>query len=142
MTVIPFRSRQRPAVPPSAGRQRGRLWVSDAALDPGTYRGLATSASAAEHWPVVITHGTRSTRHGRDWIAEHGWDPPAAGNVPDLPAGLVLAGWWERSWRAGRRMEPFGPEFPGLVRRSRRRVDPVFQAAESGSVLAMASRGR
>jgi hypothetical protein len=111
-------------------------------MEAAVYSGLVTAAPAEGLWPVVVAHEERVPAPGRVWTADRAWDPPTADFISGISPAAVLARWWERSWRAGSRMEPFGPEFPGLVRRSTKQMDSVAQAAESGTLLALTYPGR
>jgi hypothetical protein len=138
MTVVSLHPRRAPAAQLPPGRWHGRLWVSDGPLtDTRCYRELIAEFERSRLWPVLIPHDPRFELRGEDWIDDRGRLAPAADRIDRCDPGAVLARWWNGPCCDGACLHPFGAEFPGLARRSPRRVDPFAEAGNTGTVLAM-----
>jgi hypothetical protein len=145
MTVTSFRRRStgQAELPMPAGRWHERIWVSEKPLvEPRQYLEFVSAHESSKLWPVLIPYDSRFADSGVDWIDDRSRLPPVGGDVDDEDAGAILAGWWPEPCCEGDCLDPYGPDFPGLARRSSARTDPLFQAGEVGDVLTAMARCR
>ncbi|WP_370944811.1 DUF4253 domain-containing protein [Amycolatopsis sp. cg5] len=137
MSVIPFRFLDTlPELPQPSGGWHDNLWVSDEDTTAQTYRDFALAAGETGIWPVVIPDDFRFARPAEDWIVDRGRLPSAVEDVGAIRAVDALEAWWDPPPGYDRRFHPFGPDFPGLTRRSPKRTKPFEDAAWAGGVLA------
>jgi hypothetical protein len=137
MTVIPIHRTNELAelrVPP--GRWHERIWVSEIPIDePRRFHEFVAAHEKSKLWPVVIPPDRRFTSGRGDWIDDRARLPPAGGEVAGLDAEAVLEAWWREPCCDGTCLEPFGPGFPGLARRSTSQRDPLSTAARVGGLV-------
>lgn len=137
MTVIPLR-RDQPEpghdVPPGGWHER--IWVTDDPIVTGdTYRRCVADFRQSGLWPVLIPYDDRFAFSGEDWIDDRAFMSPAPERAQTADPEKVLAGWWEGSCCDGKCLEPYGDQFPGLIRKSTANADPLAIAADHGAML-------
>lgn len=147
MSVIPLRRTAAPPAPP--GRWHGRLWVTDAQVESAEpYESCLSAHPGSELWPVLIPPDERFD--DADWVDREPAFPVSVADVAARDAEVVLAQWWPGQCCGPACLDPVGPIFPGLVRRSSRRgvaemsarwLAPLL-AAREGTRLGLVRAGR
>lgn len=116
-----------------AGTQHGDLWLTEKTLtNPHRYLTCVAAYRHSGLWPLLVPADDADLPAGQAHTA----------GFTDIKPGQVLARWWRASVEAGGRTEPFGWEFPGLVRRANRHADAQAEAGNTGSVLGARRRYR
>ncbi|MFE0021406.1 DUF4253 domain-containing protein [Amycolatopsis sp. NPDC059021] len=139
MTVLPFR---RSALGLEAGLEtpkpdgcwHGPIWLSAERTDPATYAAFLDDATKTGFWPLIVQTAVEAFDGVR---ARSGSRPLDQEDPLRLDPAEILAHWW----RTGPHTTP-ATSFPGLVRRSTARRDPLLYAMHCGTELLARDGGR